>query len=149
MNTHEYAVVTETTLKTYRLSGFEAGNIFQIQSRTKRYDETIINLICPDGLIRGYQERFFDVRKLHEPTAEEIISKRLTAALVELKEIYCLKNPGETKRLEDLVRDAPPYHESHIEDVSAILCDFLINECDEELFALVDQIQPFEEEAEV
>ena len=98
MNTHEYAVVTDLTLSTYRYSGFEAGNVFNIQSRTEdREGEDVINLICPDGLIRGYQERFFDIKEAYRITPEEMASKRITAALWELYE--CL--PDENREAGD------------------------------------------------
>ena len=152
MKTQELAVVTATTLQTYRMSGFEAGNIFPIQSRTKRGDgESFISLICADGLIRGYQERFFDVKDVYEPTAEEIISKRLKTTLEELLMRVWESDPAARTDIQKSIQGVPNYPELHAETMADRLCEFIQNECGDQLLKLADWAQPFEEpeEAEV
>jgi len=136
MNTHEYAVVTEKTLLCYRNSGFEAGNIFHIQSRTECKDGiTHINLIVGnEGLIKGYQERFFDIKEAYRRTPEEMASKRLTAALWELYE--CL--PDKEREVLDKRIESGTANE-YSADFLAIVIQEFIGEHSEEMQRVVEK----------
>ena len=151
MKTHEYAVVTEATLKTYRNSGFEAGNIFHIQSRTECKDGiTHINLIVGnEGHIKGYQERFFDVKAAYEPTAEEIKAKSLETTLKDLLMRIWESDPSARTQIQESVQGAPTYHEEHAEMMAQHLVEFVENNCGDALLKLADWAQPFEEPEEV
>lgn len=138
----EYAIVTEKTLEQYRLSGFEAGNIFRIQSRAKRNGKDWFNIITPSGLVAGYQEEYFEIKTV---TDEDERSERLAGALKDLTACMFEHNARIKETLEVLAENN--VNPAIIADeFQAHLVSFIKHDSHKELESVLEWIKPTEVE---
>ena len=133
----EYAIVTQETVDTYRLSGFEPGNVLLIENRAERDGKQYITLTTPLGLAAGYLESLFDIKVI---TAKDEKSKRLELALKELTECMFVENTSIRETLEFETMKSL-YPEAVREELYAHLSEFITNKCDDELDRVVDWIK--------